>query len=68
MEKAKMLTKLIAVDSNHFIKYKCKIMHCLDSQTLSEYIWTIALDDNEKLMITESARGSNLCWNFCQYK
>ena len=28
-------------------------MHCLDSQTLSEYISMIALDDNEKLLINE---------------
>ena len=26
---------------------------CLDSQTLSEYISTIVLDDNEKLLINE---------------
>ena len=26
---------------------------CLDSQTFSEYISTIALDDNEKLSISE---------------
>ena len=43
-----MLIKLIIVDSNHFIRFKCKIIHCLDSQT-SEYISTIVLDDNEKL-------------------
>ena len=35
------------------IRYKCKITHCLDSQTLSEYISTILLDDNEKLSINE---------------
>ena len=46
-----MLIKLIAVDSNHL--YKCKITHCLDSQTLSEYISTIVLDENEKLSINE---------------
>ena len=28
-------------------------MHCLDSQTLSEYISMIVLDDNEKLLINE---------------
>ena len=49
-EEAKMHIKLIDVDSNHFIRYKCKILHCLDSQTLSEYISTIVLD-NEKLSI-----------------
>ena len=43
-----MLIKLIAVDSNHFVRCKCKITHCLDSQTLSEYISTIVLDDHEK--------------------
>ena len=48
-----MLIKLIVVNSNHFTRYKCKIMHCLDSQTLSEYISTIALDDNEKLLVNE---------------
>ena len=46
-----MLIKLIAVGSYHFIRYKCKITHCPDSQTLSEYISTIVLDDNEKLLI-----------------
>ena len=44
--------KLTAVDSNHFIRYKCKITHCLDSRTLSEYIWTHVLD-NEKLSVIE---------------
>ena len=34
------------------IRYKCKITHCLDSQT-SEYISTIVLDENEKLSISE---------------
>ena len=48
-----MLIKLIAVDSNHFIRYKCKITHCLDSQTLSEHISTIVLDDNQKHSINE---------------
>ena len=47
-----MLIKLIAVDSNQFIRYKCKTKHCLDSQTLSEYISTTVLD-NEKLSINE---------------
>ena len=48
-----MLVKLTAVDSNHFIRYKCKITHGLDSQTLSEYISTIALDETEKYSIKE---------------
>ena len=52
MEEAKMLIKLIVVDSNHFIRYRCKIRHFLDSQT-SEYISTIVLDVNEKLSIRE---------------
>ena len=43
-----MLIKLIVVNANHFIRYKCKIMHCLDSQTLPDYILTVALDDNQK--------------------
>ena len=47
-----MLIKLIVVDSNHFIRYRCKIRHFLDSQT-SEYISTIVLDVNEKLSIRE---------------
>ena len=34
-----MLIKLITIDSNHFIRYKCRIMHCLGSQTLPEYKW-----------------------------
>ena len=42
-EEAKMLIKLIAVDSSHFIRYKCKIM---------QHISTIVLD-NEKLSINE---------------
>ena len=46
-----MLIKLIVVDSYHFAICKCKIVHFLDSQTLSEYIWTIVLDDNEKRSI-----------------
>ena len=48
---AKRLIKLIAVDSNHFIRYKCKIKCSLDSQT-SEYISMIVLD-NEKHLINE---------------
>ena len=52
VEEGKMLLKLIAVDSYHFIRYKCKITHCPDSQT-SEYISAIVLDDNEKLSTSE---------------
>ena len=48
-----MLIKLIVVDSHHFIRYKCKIMRCLDSQTSFKYISLIVLDDNEKLSINE---------------
>ena len=29
------------------------MIHCLDSQTVSEYISTIAPDDNEKFLINE---------------
>ena len=36
---------------------------CLDSQTLSEYISTIVLDDNEKLSIKWSARGIPEKWD-----
>ena len=43
----------MVVDSNHFIRYKCKFTHCLDSETISEYISTIVVDDNEKLSINE---------------
>ena len=43
---------MTAVDCNHFLRRKCKIMHSLDSQTLSEYISTIALG-NEKHSINE---------------
>ena len=50
---AKMLIKLVVVDSNDLIRYKCKIAHCLDFQTLSEYISTIALDNNQKLSMNE---------------
>ena len=42
-EEAKMLIKLIAVDSSHFIRYKCKI---------TQHVSTIVLD-NEKLSINE---------------
>ena len=51
-----MLIRLIAVDSNHVIRYKCKITHCLDSRTLSKYISTIdneILNDNETISINE---------------
>ena len=53
VEETKMLIKLIAVHSYHFIRCKCKIMHCSDSQTLSEYISRNIFDDNEKLSISE---------------
>ena len=49
VEEAKMLIKLIVIDSNHFIKCKSKITRCLDS----EYILMIVLDDNEKLSIKQ---------------
>ena len=52
VEEAKILIQLIAVDCNHFKRYKCKITHSLDSQTLSEYISTIVLG-NEKHSINE---------------
>ena len=52
VEEGKMLIKLIGVDSYHFVRYKCKITHCPDSQT-SEYISAIILDDNEKLSTSE---------------
>ena len=47
-----MLIKLIAVDSDDFVRFKCNVMHCLDSQTLSEYISATVLD-NEKFWIHE---------------
>ena len=53
VEEAKMLIKLILVGSYHFIRYKWKVMHCLDSQKLSEYISMIVLGDNKKLSINE---------------
>ena len=47
MKEAKELIKLIVVDSNHFVRYKCKITHCLDSQTfqirLSNCSWWLFL-------------------------
>ena len=52
VEEAKMLIQLIAVDCNHFARYKCKITHSLDSQTLSKYISMIVLG-NEKHSIIE---------------
>ena len=36
MEDAETLIKLILVDSNHFIRYKCKITHCLDPLALQK--------------------------------
>ena len=50
-----MLIKLIVVNSNHFIRYKCKTTSRLSSTTrLSNIIWIyIAIDDNEKLYISE---------------
>ena len=48
-----MLIKLIVANSNYFTGYKSKITLCLDPQTLSEYVSTIVLDDNEKLLINE---------------
>ena len=30
VNKAKMLIKLIVVNSNHFVRHKCEITHCLD--------------------------------------
>ena len=47
-----MLIQLIAVNCNHFVRYKCKITHSLDSQTLSKYISMIVLG-NEKHSIIE---------------
>ena len=47
--RSKNALKLIVVDANHFVRYRCKIMHCLDSQTISDDISTVALDDNPKL-------------------
>ena len=44
---------MIVVHSDHFVRYKCKITHGLDSQTLSEYISMIVLDFNEKVSINE---------------
>ena len=43
VEQTKMLIELIV----------CKIMHCLDSQTVSKYISAIVPDDNEKQLINE---------------
>ena len=55
MEEPKILIKLIVVNSNHFIRYKCKATSRLSSTTrLSNIIWIyIAIDDNEKLYISE---------------
>ena len=52
VEEAKILIKLIAANSNHFTRYKCKITHCLDSQTFSEYISRIVFDGNENFSIS----------------
>ena len=50
-----MLIKLIVVNSNHFIRYKCKTTSRLSNITrLSNIIWIyITIDDNEKLSINE---------------
>ena len=67
-EEAKMLNKLIAVNSNHFITYKCKILLCLHSPLkhyLSIYQWLFLI---MKTFDQWSARGANWCRNFYQYK
>ena len=50
-----MLIKLTVVNSNHFIRYKCKTTSRLSNITrLSKIIWIyITIDDNEKLSINE---------------
>ena len=50
-----MLIKFIVVNSNHFIRCKCKTMSRLSNITgLSNIIWIyITIDDNEKLSINE---------------
>ena len=50
-----MLIKLTVVNSNHFIRYKCKTTSRLSNITrLSNIIWIyITIDDNEKLSINE---------------
>ena len=54
VEEAKMLIKLIVVNSNHFIRYKCKTTSRLSSTTRLSNIWIyITIDDNEKLYINE---------------
>ena len=53
VEEGKLLIKLIVSHSNQFLRYKCKITHCLDSQTLSKHISTIVLNDNKKHSISE---------------
>ena len=40
-----MLIKLIIVDSNHFIRFKCKIIHCLD------IVYTLSLSIYQQLFL-----------------
>ena len=55
MEEAKLPIKLIAVNSNHFMRRKCNTTSRLSNITrLSNIIWIyITIDDNEKLWINE---------------
>ena len=53
---AKMLIKLIAVVSNHFTRYKCKMMHCL----LKHYL---SISQQLFLMIIKSIRSMK-CYSF----
>ena len=55
VEEAKMLIKLILVNSYHFIRYNCKITHYLGSQKLSSisqvyikyiYIYQVYINDH----------------------
>ena len=43
----------VSLSLSLFLSLSKKITHCLDSQTLTEYISLIVLDYNEKLLIIE---------------
>ena len=64
VEEAKMLIKLIVVNSYHFIRYNCKITHYLGSQKLSsisqvyiKYLYISSIYQRSFLMIMKNSRS-----------
>ena len=62
----KMLLKLIVVTSNHLIRYKNRITHCDEVNSISEFIAQVKLDDgnildaNEVIELYAGASMTNL--------